>query len=88
MFMVTKKCGNKKNITGTIIKQARESKRITKTELSHRLELYGIYLHRNELYRIENNLVLIKDFELLALARILDIDLNQIKDCINWESLK
>lgn len=71
-----------KNISGKIIKNAREKKNLSKTELSKQLELYGIYLHRNEIYRIENNLQLVKDFELVALAEVLDIDLNKFKKII------
>lgn len=71
-----------KNISGNIIKNAREKKNLTKTELSKKLELYGVYLHRNEIYRIENNLQFVKDFELVALAEVLDIDLNSLRKII------
>ena len=61
---------NKKNISGTLIRNAREEK----------LDTYGIYINTDELLRIEKNQLLVKDFELVAIAQILDIDLNQLKN--------
>lgn len=81
--MKIKKYNNKKNIVAELISNARKSKNMEKVELSQKLELHGVYLHRNEIYRIENNLMLVKDFELAAIAKVLDIDLNKIKDLID-----
>lgn len=81
--MKIKKYNNKKNIVAELISSARKSKNMEKVELSQKLELHGVYLHRNEIYRIENNLMLVKDFELAAIAKVLDIDLNKIKDLID-----
>ena len=39
----------------------------------------GVVFDRNEIYRIENYRMSVKDFELLAFAYILDIDLNLLK---------
>lgn len=81
--MEIKKYNNKKNIVAELISNARKNKNMEKVELSQKLELHGVYLHRNEIYRIENNLMLVKDFELAAIAKVLDIDLNKIKDLID-----
>ncbi len=74
---------SKKNISGNLIKKSREAKNMTKTKLSIKLELQGIYLDRNEIYRIEENKLLVKDFELIGIAKALDIDLNKLKDLLN-----
>lgn len=71
---------NKKNISNTLIKQSREEKQMTKTELCKRLELKGVYINRDELLKIEKNQLMVKDFELVAISEILDIDLNNLKD--------
>ncbi len=81
--MKIKRFNDKRNIVAELITDAREKKNMSRVELSQKLELYGIYLHRNEIYRIENNLALVKDFELAALAKVLDLDLNKIKDLID-----
>ena len=75
-----KRYNNKKNISGTLIRKAREEKGMSKVRLSQLLDTYGIYINTDELLRIEKNQLLVKDFELVAIAQILDIDLNQLKN--------
>lgn len=75
-----KKYNNKKNISGAFIKNAREKKQMTKTELCKKLELEGVYINRDELLLMEKNQLMIKDFEVVAISKILDIDLNNLKD--------
>lgn len=74
-----KRYNDKKNISGTLIRRSREEKGMSKVRLSQLLDTYGIYINTDELLRIEKNQLLVKDFELIAIARILDIDLNQLK---------
>lgn len=75
-----KRYNNKKNISGTLIRNTREEKGMSKVRLSQLLDTYGIYINTDELLRIEKNQLLVKDFELVAIAQILDIDLNQLKN--------
>lgn len=75
-----KRYNNKKNISGALIRNAREEKGMSKVRLSQLLDTYGIYINTDELLRIEKNQLLVKDFELVAIAQILDIDLNQLKN--------
>lgn len=75
-----KKYNDKKNIAGILIKKAREEKEMTKAELSKRLELKGVNINSDELLLIEKNKLLVKDFEIAAIAEILDIDLNNLKE--------
>lgn len=74
-----KKFNDYRNIIGTLVKEHREQKNYTKTELSHKLELLGIELDRFELYKIETAKESVKDFELVALCMILDINMNELK---------
>lgn len=78
-----KKYNDNLNVCGDIIRETRENKQITKVDLCKKLELHGIYIDRNQLYMLEYNQLLIKDFELLAIAKVLDIDLNKLKDLID-----
>ncbi len=75
-----KKFNDKRNIVGDIIRKNREKMNYTKTELSHKLELLGIELDRFELYKIETAKTSVKDFELVALCIVLNIDFNEIKE--------
>lgn len=77
--MIKKYRGNK-NVAGTLIKFARENKNISKSELCKKLELQEVYINRDELLLMEKNQLMIKDFELIAISKVLDIDLNNLKD--------
>lgn len=78
-----KQYNNKKNIAGSLIKEARERKQMSKTELSKKLELKSVYINRDKLLLIEKNKLLVKDFEIAAISEILDIDLNKLKDYLD-----
>lgn len=69
-----KKFNNQSNITGDLIKNARISKGFTKEDVCKKLQLLGINIGRVELYRMETNKMIIKDFELVGLCKILDIN--------------
>lgn len=75
-----KKFYNQRNFIGQIIKEHREKMHYSKTELSSKLDLMGIELDRFELYKIENSKTSVKDFELIALCIVLDIDFNELKE--------
>lgn len=81
--MLTKKYKGKKNISGSLIKKIREEKGITKNEFCKMLELEGVNINRDELLLIEKNQLLVKDFEIAAISKVLDIDLNNLKDYLN-----
>ena len=74
-----KKFNDKPNIIGQLIKSARIKKKYTKVDLCRELELLGIEMSRNEIYRIENNQMIVKDFELVAFCIVLDINFNDLK---------
>lgn len=73
-----KKFNNKKNIAGTFIKNERKNKGVTKVQLCKLLELQGVYINRDELLKIEKNDLMIKDFELVAIAKVLNLDMNKL----------
>ena len=74
-----KKFNEKRNIIGEIVQKNREKMKYSKTELSHKLELLGVELDRFELYKIETSKTSVKDFELVALCIVLNIDFNELK---------
>jgi len=74
-----KKYKEKKNIAGPLIKESRKKVHMTKAELCKKLELQGVYINRDELLLMEKNQLMIKDFEMVAISKILDIDLNKLK---------
>lgn len=74
-----KKYENKSNVIGSLLKEHRQKKKISKEEVCRRLQLHGVYINRIELYRMEQEQMIIKDFELLALCEVLGIDYNEMK---------
>lgn len=71
-----KKYDNKANVIGTLLTEHRNAKGFSKEEVCRRVQLYGVYIHRIELYRMEIGQSIVKDFELVALCNVLDIDYN------------
>lgn len=43
---------------------------------------YKLEFDRNEIYRIENFRMSVKDFELIAFATVLELDMNKLKEII------
>ena len=78
-----KKYKNRANIIGDLLLKHRKKKGLSKEEVCRRAQLYGIDIHRVELYRMEQGISIIKDFELVALCNVLEIDYNtEIKSII------
>ena len=71
-----KKYNNKANIIGKLLLEHRKNKGLSKEEVCRIVQLYGIDIHRVELYRMEKGISIVKDFELVALCNVLDIDYN------------
>ena len=80
--MGTTKFNNQKNLAGSIIKKYRESRGMEIKELCEKLQLRGVSIDRQKIYMIENNKILLKDFELIMIFKILNVDLNILKDLI------
>ena len=77
-----KKYNNKKNVAGNYIKKVMREKGIKKKDLCQKLELYGISINPDELLLMEKDNLMIKDFELIAICKILEIDINKLKEYI------
>lgn len=80
-----KKFNEKRNIVGNIIKKNRKKMHYSKTELSRKLELMGVELDRFELYKIETAKTSVKDFELIALCIVLQINFDEIKEAMETD---
>lgn len=71
-----KKYNNKANIIGNLLIEHRKKMNLSKEEVCRRVQLYGIDINRVELYRMEKGMSIVKDFELVALCNVLNIDYN------------
>ncbi len=71
---------NKSNISGKVIHNSRIEHNLSLEKLSNKLELLGVTLYPNDIYLIEKEQRIVKDFELMAICKILDIDTRKIKE--------
>ena len=78
-----RKYNNKSNISGKIIEQYREELEMSRDELASQLQLLGINIDRTSILRIENNQVILKDFELIAICKILKINYKDLENELN-----
>lgn len=61
------------NIIGKTLRKIRNEKGISFEKLSNQLLLLGVNIPITSLHRIENNQRTVRDYELCALAKVLDI---------------
>lgn len=73
---------NKRNVIGNLIKEYRIKHNLTKVALCKLLELHAVYIDHTELKRMEDNQMIIKDFELIAFCKVLNISYNDLKNTI------
>ena len=87
MSLISKYNG-KMNVIGRTLKEYRVKKNLSYEQLSAKLELMGISIHKQSLYDIENNKRTVKDYELFGIAHILKIDVNELLKDIKKELIK
>lgn len=75
-----KRFKGKSNAYGNLIENYRKQKGFSREDLSRELDLIGIPISGDELYRIEKQRMILKDFELIAICTILEIDINELKN--------
>lgn len=77
MSLISKYNGNM-NMIGRLLRIYRTNNKLSYEQLSAKLELIGISIHKQSLYDIENNRRTVKDYELYGIAYILGIDVNDL----------
>lgn len=78
-----RKYNGKSNLSGQYLKEKRLEKKLNRSDLERELQLIGLNMSVDDIYRIETNRVLLKDFELIAFSIVLDMDLNELKKFYN-----
>ena len=81
--MKTKKINGKSNIIGKNIKKYRELQNLSQRELSNKIALLGVDLYHSDISLIENQKILLKDFEIIAICKALGISYEQIFENTN-----
>lgn len=79
---VIRKLNDNVNIVGSNIKKIREEQQLSQPDLCRKLELLGVTMYIADIYEIENNKRLIKDFEIKAFSMALNVSLDTLYDDI------
>lgn len=81
--MQVKKLNGKSNVVGKNVKKYRELRKLTQRELSNKIALLGIDIYHSDISLIENHKLLLKDFEIIALCKVLNISYDQLFEDTN-----
>ena len=76
--MKTKNLNGYYNIIGSNIKKYRELRGYTQRQLADKLTLLGVNIFNSDISRIENNALFIRDYELIAICKVLNIYSEQL----------
>lgn len=68
----------KKNLIGSNLKKLRKKLKISQQQLSDKLELYGVYVCRGSVSRIEDYSRTVTDIELYAIAEALGVEIGAL----------
>ena len=63
----------KKNVCGERVREARNKKRLSQSDLAAQLQVKGIIIERDSISRIEIGTRFVADYELMVLADVLDV---------------
>ena len=68
----------RKNVCGSRIREERKKRRLSQTDLAARLQIRGVTLERDSVSRIELGTRFIADYELMVIASILCIPIEEL----------
>ena len=68
----------KKNLIGENLKKLRIKRKMSQQALSDKFELYGVYVCRGSVSRIEDYSRTVTDIELYAIADVLSVDIHDL----------
>ena len=66
----------RRNISGARVRQKRTERKITQAELAARVQCEGVTLEQDAISRIELGQRMVQDYELRALAEVLDVSMD------------
>lgn len=81
--MRIRKLNGKSNAIGKNIKKYRELRHLTQRQLSDKMALLGIDIYHSDISLIENEKLVLKDFEIVAFCKVLHITYEQIFENTN-----
>ena len=77
-FLRVKRFNNKANIIGANIKKYRLKNEYTQEQLCQKIDLYGLNLYHSDIYLIEHNKRMVRDYEALIFAKVFNITMDEL----------
>lgn len=74
---------NRKNVSGKRIKEIRQQRGLTQSDLAAQLQVNGIIIERDSISRIEIGTRFVADYELMIIAQILNVPVDSLLDIDN-----
>ena len=78
--MKIKKFNGFSNVIGSNIRKYRNLRNLTQKQLSDQLALLGVDIYSSDISLIENQKLMIKDFEIIAFAKVLNVTYDMLLD--------
>ncbi len=72
--------GKKMNLIGENVAKFRKKLKMSQQKLSNKLELYAVYVCRGSISRIEDRSRTVTDIELYAIAKALNVEIDELFD--------
>ena len=76
--MRAKRHKSKSNNIDKNVKKYRTANKYTQEELCQKLDLFGLNLYHSDIYLIEYNKRIVRDYEALAFAKVFNISLDEL----------
>ena len=76
--MIIGKVTDQCNICGHNVRRIREEKKMSQDQLAAKLQTEGLGINQNSISRIETGKRIVADFELKALAKVLNVDIDTL----------
>lgn len=74
-----RKYNGKSNLSGAIIEEYIKKNKMSREDLARSLQLLGLNIDRTTILRAEKQSTILKDFELIAIMKILSIDYEDLE---------
>ena len=68
----------KKNVCGEKVRRLRVQKKLSQSELAAKLQVEGVTMERDSVSRIESGTRFVADYEILTMAKIFGVDVNEL----------
>ena len=78
LFMTTRKLNDSFNVISDNLVELRKAKHLSQADVANDLNLLGINIHKNDISKIVANTIVVKEYELYGLVKVLGISIPEL----------